>query len=132
MCRVLLGLIIGLRLPGGQVPSRVVKAVRAILDFIYYTQYQSHTDITLAKMQDALDAFHSHKDAFIELRHGEELNIPKVHSMMHYLDSIRSLGSADGYNTESPERLHIDYAKEAYRAGNGIDYVAQMTKWLQR
>ena len=37
MCRVLLGLIIGLRLPGGQVPSHVVKAVRAILDFICVT-----------------------------------------------------------------------------------------------
>ena len=51
--------------------------------------------------------------------------------MLHYLDSIRALGSADGYNSESPERLHIDYAKEAYRAGNDVDYVARMTKWLQ-
>jgi hypothetical protein len=52
--------------------------------------------------------------------------------MLHYIGSIRSLGSADGYNTESPERLHIDYAKEAYRASNRRDYVAQMAKWLQR
>jgi hypothetical protein len=116
----------------GLVDSRVLKAVRGILDFIYYAQYQSHTDITLARMQDALDKFHSHKDVFVELRPSEDFNIPKVHSMLHYLDSIRSLGSADGYNTESPERLHIDYAKEAYHAGNGVDYIAQMTKWLQR
>jgi hypothetical protein len=37
---------------------------------------------------------------------------------MHYVTCIRALGLADGYNTESPERLHIDFAKEAYRASN--------------
>jgi hypothetical protein len=116
----------------GIVDIRVLKAVSAVVDFIYYAQYQRHTDITLARMQDALDSFHSHKDVFIELRPNEAFNIPKLHSMLHYIDSIRSLGSADGYNTESPERLHIDYAKRAYRASNRRDYVVQMTKWLQR
>jgi hypothetical protein len=116
----------------GVVDTRVLKAVCAVVDFIYYAQYQSHTDITLARMQDALNAFHLHKDVFIDLRPGEGFNIPKLHSMLHYIESIRSLGSADGYNTESPERLHIDYAKRAYRASNRRDYVIQMTKWLQR
>jgi hypothetical protein len=35
-------------------------------------------------------------------------------------------------DTESPERLHIDYAKDAYRASNKRDYVEQMALWLQR
>jgi hypothetical protein len=116
----------------GVVDPQVLLAVRAVLDFIYYAQYQSHTDITLARMQDALNTFHEHKDVFIELGIRADFNIPKLHSMMHYLSSLRALGSADGYNTESPERLHIDYAKDGYRASNGVDYVAQMTKWLQR
>lgn len=116
----------------GIVDSRVLKAVRAILDFIYYAQYQRHTDITLARMQNALDTFHSHKDVFAQLRRDEDFNIPKFHSMLHYIDSIRSLGSADGYNTESPERLHIDMNKDAYYASNGVDYIPQMAKWLQR
>jgi hypothetical protein len=38
----------------------------------------------------------------------------------------------DGYNTESPERLHIDCAKEGYRASNRRDYLEQMAIWLQR
>ena len=42
------------------------------------------------------------------------------------------MGSADGYNSESPERLHIDFAKEAYCASNKRDYVEQMAIWLQR
>ena len=41
------------------------------------------------------------------------------------------LGSADGYNTEFSERLHINYAKEGYRASNKHDYIEQMTLWLQ-
>lgn len=45
---------------------------------------------------------------------------------------IEELGSADGYNTESPERLHIDYAKNAYRASNRKEYLIQMTTWLSR
>ena len=51
---------------------------------------------------------------------------------MHYVACICALGSADGYNTESPEHLHIDFAKEAYCASNKHDYVEQMAVWLQR
>lgn len=87
----------------GIVNSRVLKAVHATLDFIYYAQYQRHTNITLARMQNALDIFHSHKNVFSKLHCDENFNILKFHLMLHYLDSIRSLGSADGYNTESPE-----------------------------
>jgi len=33
---------------------------------------------------------------------------------------------------EYPECLHIDYAKDAYRASNKCDYIEQMALWLQR
>ncbi|KAJ8091461.1 hypothetical protein PM082_024379 [Marasmius tenuissimus] len=33
---------------------------------------------------------------------------------------------------ETTERLHIDFAKDAYRASNGKDEYAQMTRWLER
>ncbi|KAI6027894.1 hypothetical protein PISMIDRAFT_18050 [Pisolithus microcarpus 441] len=48
------------------------------------------------------------------------------------MSSIRALRSADGYNMEYPERLHIDYTKDAYRASNKHDYVEQMALWLQQ
>ena len=62
----------------------------------------------------------------------EHFNIPKIHQMLHYIEAICSHGSADGYNTEASERLHIDYAKEGYRASNKKDYIKQMTVWLGR
>ena len=48
------------------------------------------------------------------------------------MDCIWLFGSADGYNTESPEQLQIKFAKEAYHASNKRDYVEQMALWLQR
>ena len=51
---------------------------------------------------------------------------------MHYLNSICSLGSADGYNMESPEQIHIEFTKDAYRASNKCDYVEQTALWLQQ
>ncbi|KAG1786129.1 uncharacterized protein HD556DRAFT_1449985 [Suillus plorans] len=122
---VILGVI------AGAVEPRMFQAVRAVLDFIYYAQYQAHTDTTLMRMQDALDIFHTNKEVFVELGLREHFNIPKFHSMRHYVQAIRSLGSTDGFNSESPERLHIDYAKDAYQVSNKVDYIAQMTHWLE-
>ena len=60
------------------------------------------------------------------------LNIPKLHSLVHYAESIRNLGTTDNYNTEVFERLHIDCAKKAWRASNHRNVRPQMTKWLER
>jgi len=126
MERIFLGITIG------GVSSRFIPVVRSLIDFIYLSQLQSHTSTTLKSLDSCLKTFHRHKEIIIELKIREHFNIPKLHSILHYLDCIMSLGSADGYNTKSPERLHIDFAKEAYRASNKRDYVEQMAIWLQR
>ena len=109
----------------------VLHAACSLIDFIYLAQYQSHTDETLNGLKQALDNFHGAKDVFIELGLREHFNIPKLHSLLHYVDTIKNLGSLDGLNTENSERLHIDYAKKAYAATSRKDYTIQMTKWLQ-
>jgi Plavaka transposase len=126
MQRVFLGVL------AGAVSAKVLTVVKALIDFIYYAQLQSHTTRTLDAMQAALNTFHANKQVFIDLEIREHFNIPKIHALQHYVDGIRYLGSADGYNTESPERLHIDFAKKAYRASNRRDYTEQMALWLQR
>ncbi|KAH9900748.1 hypothetical protein C8Q73DRAFT_636509 [Cubamyces lactineus] len=115
-----------------QVEPSALKAIRALLDFTYYAQYEVHSDETLARMQKALNTFHRHKRALIALGVREHFNIPKLHSLIHYVKAIQQLGCLDGLNTETSERLHIDYAKKAYRASSRREYVAQMTSWLQR
>ena len=126
MEKILLGITIGC------VPSRFIPVIRSLVNFIYLSQLQSHTSTTLKLLESCLKTFHRHKDIVIELKIRDHFNIPKLHSLIHYADCITSLGSADGYNTESPEQLHIDFAKEAYRASNKRDYVEQMAIWLQR
>lgn len=128
MEKIFLGLI------AGAADARVIKAVRAVIDFIHLASLHSHTTQTLAALEQALENFHAHKAVFIELgaRNQDHFNIPKIHAMEHYAAMILRFGSADGFNTESPERLHIDYAKDAYRASNRKDYLAQMVVWLRR
>jgi hypothetical protein len=111
---------------------KVVRATCAILDFIHYAHFETHTDHSLRRLEDAWVRFHANKDEFIKQEVRTHFNIPKVHAMQHYVHMIRSHGTADGYNTEASERLHIDFAKHAYAASNRKDYIAQMKTWLAR
>ena len=75
------------------------------------------------EIEKASKIFHANKDILIEAEICQHFNIPKLHVILHYLNAIRALGLLDGYNTESPERLHINCAKEGYCASNHCDYV---------
>ncbi|KAI0754751.1 hypothetical protein C8Q80DRAFT_1226925 [Daedaleopsis nitida] len=126
MERVFLGVLTGASDPTS------IHAVRAVLDFIFLAHFEAHSDDTLDALNSAWATFHKHKHVFQEHGVREHFNIPKVHSAQHYPLSIRKLGTADGFNTENTERLHIDYAKRGYNASNKKEYVKQMTVWLTR
>ncbi|KAI9068219.1 hypothetical protein FKP32DRAFT_1562189 [Trametes sanguinea] len=127
MEKVFLGVV------AGAADEHVVCAVRAILDFIYLAHFEAHSDQSLDSLHHAWRDFHHYKAIFIELGIREHFNFPKGHSTEHYEASIRSVGTADGYSTEHPERLHIDFAKLAYGASNKqASYIQQMTRWLER
>ncbi|KAJ3486723.1 hypothetical protein NLJ89_g11786 [Agrocybe chaxingu] len=83
-------------------------------------------------MQDALDAWNENKQIFIDLGIRKDLNIPKFHSLLHYVKSIKMFGTTDNYNTEAFERFHIDFAKEGWRSSNKRDEFPQMITWLSR
>ncbi|KAL1751665.1 hypothetical protein FB107DRAFT_221536 [Schizophyllum commune] len=116
----------------GAVDPAVVRTGRGLLDFIHYAHFEVHTDVSLKQMDNAWSAFHSNKVIFEDLGVRTHFNISKLHNIKHYVDSIRSRGTADGFNTESTERLHIDFAKLGYRASSRKAYTAQMTRWLRR
>lgn len=132
ICRILLGLIIDMPLPDGMSSARLVRAVRAMLDFVYIAQYPLQSTETLDALDSALRQFHDNKEIFVELGIRSQFNFPKLHSLCHYRPSIEYLGSLDNFNTEYTERLHIDFAKDAYCATNKKDEFSQMTLWLER
>ena len=126
MVRVLLGCLVG------KVPNDTLTCYRALLDFLYLVQYPSHDDDSLQYMEDTPTLFHNHKKVFILLGIGEHFNIPKFHSLLHYMDCIKMHGTTDNYNTKAFERLHIDLAKDSWRVSNTRNTIPQMTKWLER
>ena len=132
ICRILLGVIIGMRLPNNVPSTPLVTAVRALLDFVYLAQYPVHSDESLTAMEDALHRFHESKGIFKDLGIRSDFNIPKLHfCSKHYSPQIRNFGTTDNFTTEYTERLHIDLAKDAYRASNKKDEYPQMTLWLE-
>jgi hypothetical protein len=112
MEKVFLGVLAGQAEPG------LIRVVCATLDFIYYAHFEYHMTDSLTKLEEAWVAFHENKHYFVDKDICTHFNIPKIHSMQHYIAAIISCGSADGYSTKSPEQLHIDFAKSAYRASN--------------
>lgn len=107
-------------------------ATRALCDFAYIAEYKQHNADTLQYLQDALDMFHKYKDVFICLGCRTDMELPKIHSLQHYISSIRLFGTVNNYSTETTERLHIVYAKNLYRKTNRNDPLAQMTANAER
>lgn len=132
MSSLLLGLLIDVQLPDGMSNQPLIAATRSILDFLYLAQYPTHTSLTLVSLDNSLQKFHENKHIFSTLGIRENFNLPKLHSLVHYVHAIKLFGTTDNYNTESTERLHIDFAKDAYQATNRKDEFSQMTKWLER
>ena len=128
----ILGVIADLQLPGGLDSTRLLRAVRALLDFAYLAQLPLITTPHLVLMQKALDMFHENKQIFVDLHIRKDFNLPKLHACIHYILSIQRFGTTDNYNTQQTERLHADYTKPAYRASNTRDEYPQMTTWLEQ
>ena len=132
ICCVLLGIIADMSLPCSFNSAHLLRAVRAILDFLYLARLPVITTRHLSLIKRALDAFHDNKQIFLDLNIRENFNIPKLHACLHYITSITYFGTTDNYNTQHTERLHIDFSKDAYRATNMRDEYPQMTSWLER
>jgi hypothetical protein len=113
-----------------------VGAAQCLMDFMYRAHMPELSDGDLELLERDLAEFHDLKNVFVRAEAVEDEErfhgIPKIHMLSHYVQSIRQLGTTDGYNTEAPERLHIDYVKEGWRASNHVNALEQMTTYLQR
>ncbi|THU98815.1 hypothetical protein K435DRAFT_795398 [Dendrothele bispora CBS 962.96] len=110
----------------------LLSATRALLDFLYLSCYPIHSDESLVLLEQSLATFHTNRNIFVILGAREHFNLPKLHFLSHYCRAVKLYGTTDNYNTETTERLHIDFAKDAYRASNRKDEYTQMTRWLER
>ncbi|KAJ3715342.1 hypothetical protein C8R42DRAFT_590027 [Lentinula raphanica] len=116
----------------GKMEEKGIIACRSILHFIQLAQYPSHDQYTLDYMKQELETWHQHRDYFITKEARAHFDIPKFHALLHYVDSIKWTGTTDNTNTEAFERLHIDFAKEGWRASNKRDHFPQMIAFISR
>ncbi|KAJ3918636.1 hypothetical protein F5877DRAFT_90546 [Lentinula edodes] len=132
MCSFILGTVVDV--PGLTAPqsNALIAATRALLDFLYLACFPIHSSSSLIALDESLADFHAKKDIFITLDVRKHFNFPKLHFLSHYSRAIKYFGTTDNYNTETTERLHIDFTKDAYRASNHKDEYTQMTRWLER
>ncbi len=78
--RVILGIIADIGLPGGFDASRLLRAVRVLLDFMYLAQLPVISMQHLSLLNEALSVFHQNKNIFVDLGIRDSFNIPKLHA----------------------------------------------------
>lgn len=108
----------------GDLTPQLARIVLALMNFMFRAHASTLTETDLAEMEADLATFHREKDGLIAkgvYESGARFDgIPKLHMLRHYTHSIRRLGTPDGYNTEGPEHLHIEYCKIPWRASNKV------------
>ncbi|KAJ6596514.1 hypothetical protein B0H10DRAFT_2232514 [Mycena sp. CBHHK59/15] len=105
MQRVFVGVL------AGAVNTKVLTVVKALIDFIYYAQLQSHTSRTSPP---------SSRPSTPSIYTNKYLSTSKFENILIFPNSMQSS------TTSTPSELW------AYRASNRRDYLEQMALWLQR
>jgi hypothetical protein len=107
--------------------------IRAFVDFTMLSQYVSHDEATIRYLAAAIHRMDKTKNVFLPFRPSEQreahFNIPKLHGITHYPESIQRLGAIRQSDTEYGEQAHKKQ-KEFYRRTNKRDnYEEQMLRY---
>ncbi|KAF8241239.1 hypothetical protein K440DRAFT_512342, partial [Wilcoxina mikolae CBS 423.85] len=90
----------------------------------------SHTETTLRYLKDPLHSISRNIHLFLPYHHYQFIsNIRKIHSLVHYIECIREMGSADNSDTEVSEAADKNLIQVCYRASNVVDYIPHMLRW---
>ncbi|KAH9979673.1 hypothetical protein BJV74DRAFT_879404 [Russula compacta] len=112
----------------GHIPSEMVKCISVFLDFCYIAQCNALTSTDLEELQNALTCFHHHWEIFVGTAsvNGDQISLPRQHSLMHYLHSIQLFGSPNGLCSSITESKHIKAVKEPWRHSSRYKALKQM------
>jgi hypothetical protein len=117
----------------GHVPEAMVQAMHAFLEFCYIARRNILDTKSLDQLQNALDRYHAYRKIFQEcgVRTGG-FNLPRQHSLLHYLQLIRAFGAPNGLCSSITESKHIKAVKEPWRRSNRWNALGQMLLTNQR
>lgn len=118
----------------GHVPAEVVKCLSALLDFCYIARRNAITSSDLDKLEDALERFHHYREFFVGTAgvRGDRISLPRQHSLVHYVRSIRLFGSPNGLCSSITESKHIKAVKEPWRRSSRYKALKQMLRTITR
>jgi hypothetical protein len=111
----------------GHVPDEMVQAIRAFLEFCYIARRDAHDANSLAALQDALERFHHHREIFQTSGvRADGFNLPRQHSLNHYVKLIRAYGAPNGLCSSITESKHIKAVKEPWQRSSRFEALSQM------
>jgi hypothetical protein len=111
----------------------MVRALRALLEFIYLARRNIHDTETIEQMNDALERFHENVEVFVETGvRPEQSTPPRQHAMIHYIKAIRLFGAPNGLCTSITESKHIKAVKQPWRRSNRFNPLGQVLLTNQR
>lgn len=111
----------------------MVRTFRAFLEFCYIARSNVHDTTTLKAMAEALGRFHEHRKVFQEHNvRPDGFSLPRQHSLVHYVSSIRAFGAPNGICSSITESKHIKAVKEPWRRSSRFNALGQMLVTNQR
>ncbi|KAG6906603.1 hypothetical protein DXG01_012984 [Tephrocybe rancida] len=123
----------------GAVDSRVMCALRALLDFIFQSQSLVFYDETCEALSAALSEFHDNKQAIVDAggRRGKKgiinhFRIPKLEMLHIIIRSACLLGAPYQWTSDITERCHITHVKTPYRRSNRRNFHEQCARFMDR
>ena len=111
----------------GYVPSEMVQALRALMDFIYIAQHDIIDANDLIVLDNTLERFHNYQTIFQECGiQPTGFNLPRQHSLIHYHILIQEFGVPNRLCSSITESKHIKAVKEPWRRSSRFKALGQM------
>lgn len=104
--------------------DRAIQCTRALVEFYFYCQYDSHDEETLDLMENALRRFHDYKDVFRQFRAGKRLTAEAKHKRKELCDE-RDAELEESKYKSSAARERIRDAWKAIIADEMARYVEE-------
>ncbi|KAJ3513244.1 hypothetical protein NLJ89_g3056 [Agrocybe chaxingu] len=117
----------------GHVPSEMVQAAAALIDFCYLVCCEVIDEDALGQIQATIDRFHRQREVFRELgTRPDGFSLLRQHSINHYVFLITQFGALNGLCSSITESKHIKAVKKPYRCSSRNKPLGQMLITNQR
>ncbi|KAF7297024.1 hypothetical protein MIND_00934900 [Mycena indigotica] len=115
----------------GHVPSEMVQAVAALIEFCYLVRRSVIDEDTLQIIDETIRRYHHYREAFRVVR-PQGFSLPRQHALKHYIARIMDFGVPNGLCSSITESKHIRAVKRPYRRSNRNKPLGQMLLSNQR